>query len=426
MQPKTLSTAVKAVLAVFALTLLAANATAQEKVLYSFYNSGGVVLPVAGVISDAAGNLYGTTFYGGAYGDGMVFELSPDATGWKMTVLHSFGNGTDGFWVTGGLVFDTHGNLFGTTEFGGTGGCTTGIGGCGTIFELSPNGDGTWTETALYNFQGSDGFEAHAGLIVDAAGNLYGDTANGGAYSQGVVFELSPAAGGTWTESTLYNFTGGTDGGVPYGNLLLGPKGNLYGMTSAGGTTTTVCRYGCGTVFELRPTASGNWTEKVVHTFGQSSGDGRFPSAGLIFDAKGNLYGSVGEGGGSGRYNRGVVFELSPVAGGSGQWSETILYNFNDVLGDGNNPAGNLLFDSAGNLYGVTLIGGTSGGGTAFELSPTTTGSWTETILHDFSNQGTDGYNPNAGLIFSTSGSIFGTTGEGGSRAQGTAFEIKR
>jgi uncharacterized repeat protein (TIGR03803 family) len=426
MQRKTLSMGLKAVLAVFALTLFAANAAGQEKVLYSFYNSGGVVLPVAGVISDAAGNLYGTTFYGGAYGDGMVFELTPEGTGWKQTVLHSFGNGTDGFWVTGGLVFDTHGNLFGTTEFGGTGGCTTGIGGCGTIFELTPAGDGSWTETTLYNFQGSDGFEAHAGLIIDAAGNLYGTTANGGAYSQGVVFELSPSAGETWTETTLYNFTGGADGGVPYGSLLLGASGNLYGMTSAGGTTATVCRYGCGTVFELRPTTSGNWTEKVVHTFGESMEDGHYPSAGLIFDAKGNLYGSAGEGGGSGRYNRGIVFELTPVTGASGKWAEKVLYNFNATLGDGDNPAGNLLLDAAGNLYGVTLVGGSIGGGAVFELTPTASGSWTETILHDFSSQGSDGYNPNAGLIFGSSGSLFGTTGEGGSHGQGTVFEIKR
>ena len=409
-------------LAIFALSLVAIqSATAQEQVLYSFYDSGGVVLPVAGVIFDASGNLYGTTFYGGANGDGMVFELSPSGSGWKETVLHSFNtDGIDGFWVTGGLVFDASGNLYGTTEFGGTGGCTSGIGGCGTVFKLTPTASGEWTEAVLYNFQGSDGFEVHAGLIIDGAGNLYGTTANGGAYSQGTVFEVSPGKNGTWTEKTLHNFTGGADGGVPYGSVLRDLAGNLYGMTSAGGGVTPICRYGCGTVFELSPTSGGTWTWKGLHDFSKRSQDGHYPSAGLTFDSTGNLYGTASEGGGG--HGRGIVFELTPSS--AGRWTEKILHNFNAANLDGINPSSTLLLDASGNLYGVTLVGGSSGQGTAFELKPTSNGGWTETILHNFSGQDADGYNPNAGLIFDAAGNLYGTTGEGGDFGEGTVFEI--
>src|ERR1022692_3818478 len=170
MQGKMLSIGLRAVLAVFALTLFAAETAAgQEKVLYSFYNVGGAVLPVAGVISDAAGNLYGTSFYGGAYDNGMVFELTPTATGWKQTVLYSFNpNGIDGFGATGGLVFDASGNLYGTTEFGGTGNCTNGFG-CGTVFELSPSAGGAWAGNTEANFHGSAGGGGPAGPAMGGA-----------------------------------------------------------------------------------------------------------------------------------------------------------------------------------------------------------------------------------------------------------------
>ncbi|PYX48380.1 MAG: hypothetical protein DMG79_11885 [Acidobacteria bacterium] len=421
----TLSPNFKAVLAVLTLALFAAPAALaqeQEKVLYSFYDSGGLVLPVAGVISDASGNLYGTTFYGGANGVGMVFELSPGTSGWKETVLHSFNvDGTDGFWITGGLVFDAAGNLYGTTEFGGSGLCISGIGGCGMVYKLTPNSNGSWTETILHNFDGNDGFEAHSGLTIDAAGNLYGTTANGGAYSQGTVYEVSPSAGGTWTEKTLHDFTGGADGGVPYGSVLLDAAGNLYGMTSAGGGNTPACRYGCGTVFELSPTLSGNWKWKGLHDFSKRDGDGKYPYNGLIFDASGNLYG-VTSGGGGGPHNKGIVFELSPTAGG--KWTEKILHNFNIHNADGNGPSGTPVFDASGNLYGVTLGGGSNGKGSTFKLTPTTVGPWTETVLHSFSDQGSDGYHPNAGLIFDASGNLYGTTGDGGQFNEGTVFEI--
>jgi uncharacterized repeat protein (TIGR03803 family) len=419
------SIASRAVLAVLAMILFAAQAAAsQEQVLYSFFDIGGTVSPAAGLITDAAGNLYGTTIYGGSNGNGMVFELSPAGSAWQLTVLHSFNpDGIDGFFATAGLVFDAAGNLYGTTQFGGNGACTNGFG-CGTVFELSPTASGTWTETILHNFQGTDGWEVHAGLTMDAAGNLYGTTTNGGTYSQGTAYELSPSASGTWTLKTLHHFTGGSDGGVPYGNLSLDPAGNVYGMTSAGGGSTAACKYGCGTVFELSPTnaADGHWTGRLLHNFSKGSADGRYPSGGLVFDAAGNLYGMTGAGGGNGHLNAGIVFELT--IGSSGKWTEKVLHNFNQTAMDGMNPSGSLIFDASGNLYGATLSGGSGHQGTVFKLTPAASGGWTETILHNFSNNGADGFNPVAGPIFNASGNLFGTTGQGGSYNQGAVFEI--
>jgi len=348
--------------------------------------------------------------------------LTPAATGWKQTVLYSFNpNGIDGFGATGGLVFDASGNLYGTTEFGGTGNCTNGFG-CGTVFELSPSASGAWTETIVHDFQGSDGWEIHAGLTMDAAGNLYGTAVKGGLYDQGTVYELSPSAGGSWTETTLHDFTGGYDGGISYSSLLLDAAGDLYGMTSAGGGRSAGCSYGCGVVFELHRTKSGTWGQDVLHDFSENTEDGHYPSAGLIFDASGNLYGVAGAGGG--HLSSGIVFELTPAA--DGNWTENVLHNFNNQQPDGIGPSGNLLFDSSGNLYGVTIGGGTHSHGTAFELIPAAGGSWIETTLHDFSDNGGDGYNPVSGLMFDSSGNLYGTTGSGGRYGEGTAFEITR
>src|ERR1019366_6634594 len=198
-------------------------------------------------------------------------------------VLHSFGNGTDGNDPLGGLIFDASGNLYGTTLGGGT------YGG-GTVFELTPAGGGSWTETVLHNFDsnGTDGFTPYAGLIFDSAGNLYGTTRWGGTYGGGTVFELTTAAGGGWTEQVLHSFDHNyTDGYYPQAGLIFDAAGNLYGTTSQGGTYVY-----WGTVFELTPAAGGDWTETVLHNFNQNGTDGYYPEAGLIFDAAGNLYGT--------------------------------------------------------------------------------------------------------------------------------------
>ncbi|MGB8888000.1 MAG: choice-of-anchor tandem repeat GloVer-containing protein [Candidatus Korobacteraceae bacterium] len=393
-------------LAIFSVTLLATSTWAadRETVLHSFGNGTDGADPYgASLIFDAAGNLYGTTRDGGIHGEGTVFKLSPkEGGGWTETVLHSFENGTDGADPLAGLIFDAAGNLYGTTWLGG-------LHGFGTVFELSPHG-GSWTETVLHSFgSGTDGTQPLVSLIFDAAGNLYGTTYEGGIHGAGTVFELSPGQGGGWTEKVLHSFGSGTDGAYPlYGVSLTGSAGNLYGTTYEGGI------HGLGTVFELSPSGGGNWTEKVLHSFG-SGADGASPYAELIFDTSGNLYGTTFAGG---IHSSGTVFELSPSGG---DWTEKVLHSFGNGT-DGTEPFASLI-DAAGNIYGTTIGGGLHGAGTAFELSPRDDGSWTETELHSFSD-GSDGGYPYAGLIFDRAGNLYGTTWQGGIHGAGTAFEI--
>ena len=252
--------------------------------------------PQAGLIFDAAGNLYGTTFYGGSLSCdrpsacGTVFELSPPAAGrtaWTEMVLHSFINYTDGARPAAGLIFDAAGNLYGTTY-------EAGVSHYGTVFELSPPAAGrtAWTETVLHSFAGAGGAVPAAGLIFDSGGHLYGTTYVGGVSDYGTVFELSPPTAGrtAWTETVLHRFAG-TDGTNPVAGLIFDAAGNLYGTTLGGGVSDY------GTVFELSPPAAGRtaWTETVLHSFAGT--DGANPAAGLIFDAAGNLYGTAAWGG---------------------------------------------------------------------------------------------------------------------------------
>ncbi len=331
-----------------------------EKVLHTFgTGTDGSNPSYGGLIFDAAGNLYGETFYGGAYSEGMVFELSPKAGGgWTEKVLHNFGNGTDGSNPVGGLIFDGAGNLYGTAQHGGP------YGG-GSAFELTPKAGGGWTETVLHNFgNGTDGSQSSGGVIFDAAGNLYGTTWVGGAYGAGIVFELTPKAGGGWAEKVLHNFGNGTDAANAQASLIFDAAGNLYSTTSYGGTN------GDGTVFELTPKAGGGWFEKVLHSFGSGT-DGINPVDGnVIFDAAGNLYGTTFQGGiyGSSGYDgEGTLFELSPKAGGG--WAERVLHNFGNGT-DGGLPLSGMIFDAAGNLYGTTAIGGAYNQGTVYEVTP--------------------------------------------------------
>jgi uncharacterized repeat protein (TIGR03803 family) len=281
------------------------------------------------------------------------------------------------------------------------------------VFELMPAAGGTWTEQVLHSFGGgTDGGNPVAGLILDTAGNLYGTTFVGGTYGFGTVFELTPAAGGTWTKQTLHNFNGdGTDGTFPSAGLIFDAAGNLYGTASDGGT------YGNGMVFELTPAAGGTWTEKVLYSFGNGA-DGATPYAGLIFDAADNLYGTTF---GGGTYALGTVFELTPAAGGT--WTEQVLHSFTGNGTDGAYLSAGLILDAAGNLYGTTTNGGTIGGGTAFELTPAAGGTWTESVLHNFGN-GTDANMPRGGLIFDAAGNLYGASTSGGAQNAGTVFEL--
>ncbi len=386
---------------------------AKENTLVSFAGGGTPNLPYAGLIFDSAGNLYGTTQLGGAHNQGTVFELSKASNGWTETVLYSFGGGHDGSHPTGDLVLDAAGNLYGTTTTGGAGSCTQG---CGTVFELSPV-SGSWNETVLYSFAGgSDGSQPYAGLVLDNAGKLYGTTLLGGntgancTLGCGTVFELTPAMGG-WNHSVLHAFAAGNDGASPYAGLTFDAAGNLYGVTDAGGSG------GKGTVFKL--SAADGWSESVLHAF-KGAVDGASPRGTLVVDASGNLYGTTFQGSIS---NYGLVFEL---INSQGIWDEKILHRF------ANAPAANtvagLAFDNAGNLYGTTMLGADAsscggGCGTFFKLTPASGGNWTFNALHVF-GRGKDGFKPSGKLILDSAGNLFGTTQSGGVHGQGTVFEV--
>jgi uncharacterized repeat protein (TIGR03803 family) len=405
----------------FLTTAAPAFAANTEHVLYSFTDGVDGGYPAAPLVFDSNGNLYGTTSNGGANGYGTVFELSPTNGAWTETVLHSFNyNGIDGFGPSG-LVFDSFGNLYGTTFWGGSG--TACSQGCGTVFELSPAAGGSWTETILYDFRGhSDGYYPDAGVILDAQGNVYGTTLEGGAVDHGTVFEL---ASGTWTKTLLHSFKALTtkDGAAPEGALIFDGDGNLYGTTYGGGAGG-VCPHGggCGTVYELASNGKGGWTESVVHSFSYK-GISR-PSCTLIFDSAGNLYGTTGES----WDGYGAVFELSPSA--KGVWKETTLHKFTTFKSGG--ARGALVFDSKGNLYGAGGGGEGCAGegcGVVVKLVPSKT-KWTETTLFSFNDK--DGAIPIGSLIFDASGNLYGTTEEGGSGSCdddgitgcGTVFEI--
>ncbi len=368
------------------------------------------------LVSGPDGNLFGTTGSGGEYDSGAVFELASNGSGgWTETILYSFkNNGRDGTLPKAGLVFDAAGNLNGTTYQGGTY-C---YGGCGTVFKLSPNQDGSWSETVLHSFGGdNDGFYPYGGLVLDALGNLYGTTYNGGIYESGTVFKLRPNQNGTWTEAVIHSFNdNGIDGEGPWAGLIIDALGNLYGTASEGGTHCAP--FGCGTVFELSPNQNGGWSEKVLHSFGNGT-DGSTPLSSLVFDSAGNLYGTTIQGGTQGA---GTAFQLTPD--GRGGWNERVLHSFGQG-NDGVNPDAGLVFDVSGNLYGTTYQGGVKNAGTVFVLTPTEGGDYSETVMHNFSPADGDGSYPQSGLISGSSGNLYGTTLEGGGMYNaGTVFEV--
>ena len=414
---------------------LASGAT--EKILYNFNAYPHGSQPTANLIADASGNLYGTTFIGGAHEFGAVFKLTPNSKGgWTETVLYSFKGLTDGQNPYGGLIFDSAGNLYGTTYNGGTGPCNGNNYGCGTVFKLAPNSHGAWNENVLYTFQGgSDGALPDAGLVLDSAGNLYGTTTSGGtgqssncsAGACGTVFKLAPKTHGGWTESILYNFTGGSDGAIPRAGLTLDSAGNLYGTATVDGSISTTCRQGCGTVFKLTPSSS-TWTLSVLYTFAGGATDGSGPSSGLIFDNAGNLYGTTIAGGsGFCQWGCGTAFELT--SNGSGGFTESVLHSFKGGTSDGSSPQTGLIFDQAGNLYGSTQTGGktkgVNGAGIIFQLAPGTGGQWSEKILHVFAG-GSDGANPSSGgaLVLDQANNLYGTSFAGGAVNAGMAFRL--
>jgi uncharacterized repeat protein (TIGR03803 family) len=423
-----IATILAVAVAAIALTSMGQAASTYQSI-HHFTGADGAA-PVGDLILDASGNLYGVATFGGSgtcfdSGCGAVFKLSKtSAGGWARTILYSFTGGNDGFFPDAGLVLDGSGNLYGTAAFGGAYHY-------GVVFKLSPTAAGNWKRTVLHAFHyGEDGATPKGKLVFDAAGNLYGTTqAGGGTPNSGIVFELSPTTADSWRETVLYRFTGRSDGRNPIAGLVFDAAGNLYGTTQFGGDTSD------GVVFELSPNFSGGWTETVLHAFNRN--DGEFPEASVIFGASGNLYGTTTIGGdltACGGFGCGVVYELSPNS--SGGWTETVLHAFergpkaNGGYG-GAESTTDLAVDAAGNLYGTTAFGGRAGvyAGVVFKLSPNSDGTWSEAVLHAFYDNADGGY-PNSGLTLDAAGTLFGMTNAGGNRTYcggagcGVVFEI--
>jgi uncharacterized repeat protein (TIGR03803 family) len=406
-----LSTTLLALVTITLVSVLASWAQGTYKTLYKFPGYKDESVPTGGLILDQAGNLYGTTRYGGASHAGTVFRLkfNPDES-WTESLLYDFSGTTDGDEPEAPLVFDMGGNLYGTTGAGGNPACP---GGCGLVFELSPSG-GTWTESVLHSFTGTDGEYPASGLF-DQQGNLYGTTPAGGAYGGGTVFKLTPNLGGGWTESVLHSFVL-LDGNSPYAGLIFDQAGNLYGTTTKGGNANL------GTVFQLKPKSNGRWTEKVLYNFCSRNHctDGGVPWNGVILDPAGNLYGTTSVGGG-GQLKYGTVFKLFRKSDGT--WTEKVIHRFLDPK-NGAVPEAGLTFDRRGNLYGTTVEGGDTlcNCGVVFKLEPDTSGGWKGTLLHTF--HGHPGAIPFSGVIFDAEGNLYGTTLGNHNTNVGTVFEI--
>jgi uncharacterized repeat protein (TIGR03803 family) len=382
-------------------------------------------LAPSSLFSNGSSRFFGSTKSGGAYGSGTLFELTPERGKWKLHVLYNFcalANCTDGDDPNGGLIEDTAGNLYGTAQFGNQG---------GVVFKLTHGGHkGNRKLEVIYSFCSqancADGEEPDAGLSYagqstgapyDGKSPLFGTTVEGGAYNDGVVFELN-RKGGNWIDSTLYSFCPGgypcVDGDEPDGVIVQGSN-TLLGVVPNGGPN------GGGAVFRVAPSQGDSWSESTVYGFCSVSQctDGAAPWGRLLSDASGNIYGETHNGGAES--NAGVVYELTPQGG------ETVLHTFCEESGcpDGAGAYGGLIMDSSGNLFGATAGGGNEyDGGTLFELNSEFN------VLYVFCSTGTctDGENPGGPLVLDSTGNLFGTAANGGDgqngHGGGIAFEL--
>lgn len=411
----------------------AAIATAQtEGILHSFL--GGTAdgsEPYAGLIADAAGNLYGTAAYEGPSGQGIVFQLTPPSGSggtWTENILWPFSGASDGATPTANLIMDPSGAIYGTTVFGGTYNC-------GTFFQLTPPSAGgtAWSESSLYQFPcfGAGATQDPTAIVQDpTTGVFYGTLQAGGPHDGGSVYKLA-LSGGVWTYTTLHNFNdissdpGYANGCNPW-SLLFGPDGDLYG-------TALYCGLGGGTVYRLsHPTGSATgWGFNVIYSFGANSTslNGAYPY-GLLIGLNGVLYGSTAEGGSSAY---GTIYSLTrPLAGTGGPWTEAVIHNFAGGPGDGIYPISGVILGPSGSLYGATGGGGLSdttcgfypGCGTVFQLTPGSGGLWTETILYNFAPTGGDAINPNPGVLLERGGNLYGTTYNGGASNDGAVYAV--
>jgi len=425
MPRKTFWIAASCILAVIGLRpVFSASAppASSEKVVYSFNNGADGGYPVSDLTLDSAGNLYGTTTAAGSTacngGCGTVFELKRLQNGWKEEVLYSFIGGADGATPKAGVIFDRSGNLYGTTARGGD------TYGDGTVFKLTPSSRGGWTESIIYsfNYYGSPGRNPAADLVFDAEGNLYGTTSQSEIgncqLGCGAVFKLTPQSDGSWKETTVYDFKGAPDGGSPSSGLVLS-SGKFYGMTEIGGTGLCFFAPGCGTFYELTQNSDGSWTETVIYNFVPGGGFGKYPSGEPLLNNATQVSGTSSAGGDG----YGTVFELRQTKKSGWQQSETHIF-FGEP-GDGNGPTGRLVTNPQGDQFGVTS-GRYAGHGTVFQLAHSQAG-WREKILHVFAGP-PDGGGPAAGLASDSQGHLYGTTQYGGSGpcdgGCGTVYEV--
>ena len=393
---------------VLAVVLMPSAQAQTYTVLHNFTGGQDGGTSFAPLTMDNAGNLYGTAYHGGTAKQGVVFKLTRKGGSFVFNTLHSFGDG-EGNGPYSKVTIGPDGSLYGTTQTGVLGPGCEGLG-CGTVFNLKPPPTAcksalcAWSYSLVYQFPagGNSGAFPTSAPVFDHNGNMLGATP--GDVSYGNVYELKPS-NGSWTQSVLHSFTGGSDGNYPAGDVIWDQAGNLYGVTYMGGTS------GDGVVYQMAPSGSG-WTENVLHSFDPAS-DGANPDAGLIFDKSGNLYGTTT---GDSTDGVGTVFMLSPAGGA---WTSTVLYRFSKW----EEPRASLAMDAAGNLYGTADRGGKDRGGTIFKLTPGG-GGWTYSVLKEFIDPCDEGCFPRGGVILDASGNLYGTTSGGGTYGQGVVWEI--
>ena len=393
--------AVCAVVAVLATVAWAANTT----LIYSFAGNADGEYTDTELVMDSAGNLYGTSVQGGTFGGGTIFQVTPAGV---HTVLYNFTGGADGGEPYKGVTLDAQGNLYGTAVTGGGGSCE---GGCGVVFKLTNSG-GTWTQSVIHTFTGgNDGSGPGSPVSIDSFGNVYGTTPTGGANGVGVVYELTPDGAGGWKLHVIHTFTGGADGsGGSAGRLLIDSSGNLFGVCTVGGAN------GFGTVFAIS-LKQGRWQFMTLYAF-KDTPDGALPYGGLVFDKRGNLYGTTYY---AGANDLGTVYKLTHK---NGIWTERVLYSFKGGT-DGASPISSLVSDAAGNLYGTTSEGGAAscGCGVIFKLTPGANGKWTESIAYRFPGAPKPGFAYN-GMVSDSAGNFYGATVHGGSGNDGAIYRF--
>ena len=383
------------------------TSSVEHTTLYSFGGPDGAG-PLYGVMADKTGAFYGTTVSGGA-GSGTVFKLTPTKSGYSESVLYSFLGGYDGNGPFSGLVADKIGALYGVTLGGGNGAC---IGGCGTVFKLTPK-KSRYTKSTIYSFgPGTDASTPLGTLVFDKKGALYGVTQYGGTQNDGAVYKLTPGKSG-YSETVIYSFRSGDDGDFPQAGLVIDKQGSLYGTTFYGGPGT--CDGGCGTVFKLTPSGSG-YDETILYAF-EDYTDGYLPFAAVTLDENtGAIFGTTWWGG---TYHDGNVFKLTPSGSG---YDKSTIYNFDHHLHHGTNgvlPRSQLLLRPDGALYGTDFIGGGGcngiGCGSVFELRPSGSG-YSFTYIYNFRNP-LNGADPEfSSLIVDAKGALYGTTDSGGTK----------